>query len=649
MKTEPIQPARIAYTAEAQPPSAPAFGDIYHPAAGALAQARHVFLGGNDLPRRWRRRDRYTVFETGFGLGNNFLATWQAWRDDAERPQRLCFVSLEKHPPRRDDLARLHHRHEVPHLAAQLVAAWPPLTPNLHTLSFEGGRVTLLVGFGDITRLLPELSAEVDAFFLDGFAPAKNPDIWDCRVLKGLGRLAAPGATAATWSVARPVRDGLVEAGFRVERAPGFGSKREMTVARFEPRFQPPRLGAWQPAAGLERSAVIVGGGLAGCAAAHALALQGWQCSVLETHAHPAQETSGNPGGLFHGVVNPQDGAHARFNRTAALHAARAYAALRAGHDIAGQWDGLLRLESAPDGADAALAAMQATLDAQALPPEYVQAIAAADASRRSGLSLRLPAWYYPGGGWLRPSDLAKALLASAPGVTWRGGQRVAGLRHDADGWELLDADQQVLARAAVVVLANAHDAARLLRPTHWPISRVRGQTTSLPDTTPGLPHARLPVAGSGYLLPPHGGQVLCGATTQPGDDDASLREADHRYNLDQLARLCGAAPQVPLASLAGRVGWRCVSDDRLPVIGPVVDESALGAPRQRLDHARYVPRLPGLYLYTGLASRGITWALLGAEVLAAWISGAPCPVESDLRDAVDAARFVSRAVRRAS
>ncbi|HLL12659.1 MAG TPA: tRNA (5-methylaminomethyl-2-thiouridine)(34)-methyltransferase MnmD, partial [Rubrivivax sp.] len=189
MKTEPIEPAQIEH---GEVPFSPLYGDAYHPHMGALEQARHVFLQGNGLPQRWVGRRSFTIVETGFGLGNNFLATWDAWRTDPQRCSRLCFVSIERHPPRVADLSRAHAASRLPALAGQLIAAWPPLTPNLHVMDFEDGGVQLLLGLGDVARLLPELRAQADAFFLDGFAPARNPQMWQTRVLKALGRMAAP-------------------------------------------------------------------------------------------------------------------------------------------------------------------------------------------------------------------------------------------------------------------------------------------------------------------------------------------------------------------------------------------------------------------------------------------------------------------------
>ena len=333
MKTAPVVAGRIELDAEGLPRS-PDFGDLYHPRQGALAQARQVFLGGNDLPARWRGRERFVVLETGFGLGNNFLATWSAWQGDPERCDQLHFISIEARPLAKDDMAGMPREAGLAPLAVQLAAAWPPLTCNLHRFSFDAGRVQLLLAFGEVAAWLPQIVASVDAFYLDGFAPAKNPQMWEPRLFKAMARIAAPGATAATWSVARSVREGLRAAGFEIRIAPGSGGKREITVAQFAPRFSP-RQSARRRASSVEPAVpgvthepiAIIGGGLAGCAAAWALAEQGRPSVLFERRAVLASEGSGNAAGLFHGVVHRDDGHHARFHRAAAFEAHRAVSA----------------------------------------------------------------------------------------------------------------------------------------------------------------------------------------------------------------------------------------------------------------------------------------------------------------------------------
>ena len=292
MKTEPIVPAEVDFASDPAAPRAPAFGDVYHPREGALAQAREVFLAGNGLPPRWQGRTRFVILETGFGLGHNFLAAWAAWRDDPARCGQLHFVSLEKHPLTHDDLQRALARAPWPELARQLTDAWPPLTPNLHRLDFESGRVRLQLAFGEATVLARELVADVDAFFLDGFAPARNADMWSPPLFAALARLAARDATAATWSAARAVRDGLAAAGFEVRAAPGPGFKRDITLARYAPRFVPVRPPGRALPAAPPAHALVVGAGLAGAATARALARLGVPCTVLDRHDQPASQTT---------------------------------------------------------------------------------------------------------------------------------------------------------------------------------------------------------------------------------------------------------------------------------------------------------------------------------------------------------------------
>lgn len=641
MKTQAIRAADIQLKDGI--PFSPEFGDVYHPAAGPAAQARHVFLGGNGLPARWAGRDRFVILEAGFGLGNNFLATWDAWRCDEARCRRLVFVSIERHPPSRQSLRELPRDESLRPLADELESAWPPLTPNLHRLLFDDGRVELLLALGDIASWLPEIVGRVDAFYLDGFAPARNPQMWDARLFKAMARLAAPDATAATWSVARMVREGLRTAGFEVDTAAGSGGKRDITVARYAPRFQPRRAPARLSPPCAPANAMIVGAGLAGCAAAWTLARQGIRSTVLDRNEAPASEASGNPAGLFHGIVNPQDGAHARFNRAAALETERVVRRFLVKRPDAGAVEGLLRLETASD-----VGRMREVLRQQGLPAEYIQAVDAREASELAGIALDRPAWHYPGGGWLRPAELARWFLDDAGDMTrFVGGVGVHGFRREGNQWLATDASGESVAKAESVVLANAASVEQLLGNTGWPIERVRGQLSIA--NAAELPHLpRIPVAGSGYLLPDVDGRAIFGATVQPGDDDPDCREADHHHNLAQLASLLGRSVGIEPGSLAGRVGWRWATDDRLPIVGAIPDIIA-GGTMARLDQARLVPRVEGLYVLTGLASRGITWCSLCAQVLASAISGAPAPLEASLLDAIDPARFLVRSVRRAS
>ncbi|WP_425342712.1 FAD-dependent 5-carboxymethylaminomethyl-2-thiouridine(34) oxidoreductase MnmC [Piscinibacter koreensis] len=367
----------------------------------------------------------------------------------------------------------------------------------------------------------------------------------------------------------------------------------------------------------------------------------------------------GQPGGALPRHREPGRRVHARFNRAAALQAAAAVAVAIEHHDAAGALSGLLRIDAAPG----AFERMQEALDALRAASagdvsDYLRVVDAGEASRISGIALAHPAWFYPRGGWVDPGALAQSFLARAGSrATLRTGRTVDALRRSGDRWDLIDAAGALLETADAVVLAGAGDALRLVGSPDWPVEAVRGQLSWLAlDAWPGA-QPQVPVAGSGYVLPPVDGRLIFGATTTVGDSDARVRASDHASNLRRLAVLTGVEP-TRVDGIGGRTAWRSSAEDRLPLVGalPALDLLGRGKapeagppPRgHRLDQPRFVPREPGLFICSALGSRGITWSALAAQVLAATITGGPLPLEADLIDAIDPARFVSRAVRRA-
>ena len=628
-----------------------------------------AWLAASGLPERWQGRPQFVMLQDGFGLGRDFLATWQAWLDDEQRCDCLHVIAIEAHPPAATALAAALPSGASTPLMQALVAAWPVLTPGLHRMSFEGGRLQLLLALGATEAWLRELVACVDAFWLPAFWPTscdQPPSDSASRRFKRLARLAAADATLVAAGLSAAERHGLVSAGFvrdGIRAAPDRTD--DLTLARYAPPFVPRRAAARGTTLAAERSAVIVGAGLAGCAAAWALAEQGWQSRVLDRQEAPAQEGSGNPAGLFHGIVNAWDGAHARYNRSAALEAQKAVRIAIHEHGAAGAVRGLLRLETAT----ADVSVMAAQLKHLRLPVGYVEAVSAARASELCGMSIRQPAWFYPGGGWVQPGGLARSYLQRAAGrVIFRGGVSVHRLERRGAQWALLDEHGRLIEQAGTVVLANAADSVRLLARPDWPLEAVRGQISmrslGREPRTPVAASARhvewemptLPLTGAGYLIPAHDGLAVFGATSQAGDADGSVRHDDHAANLAQLSRLTGLDVRIDVNALLGRTGWRHLSSDRLPIIGGVPRSEHPSQPgwaarhaeqTSRLDQPRLVPREPGLYVCSAFGSRGITWSALSGQVLAAWVTGSPVPVESALADAVDPARFISRIARR--
>jgi tRNA 5-methylaminomethyl-2-thiouridine biosynthesis bifunctional protein len=569
------------------------FGDVYHSATGGPAQARHVFLGGNGLPVRWRSRSRFVILETGFGLGLNFLATWQAWRHDPARCGKLHFVSIEKHPFALSDLRQIHSRYsDLKEEAAQLQARWPVLVPGAHRIEFEGGKVVLTLFFADI-KVVRDLRLAADAIYLDGFSPAKNPDMWSHALMRAVSRAAAPGATAATWSVAAPVRAALESAGFAVEKTAGFGSKREMLCARLVRQgviLSPVKT----------RKAAVIGAGLAGAAVCERLCARGWEVTLYERHAAPAQEASGNHAGTFHPIVTPDDSLFARLTRAAFLHAIshwEKFAAIR--------WDrcGVLQLSRNEKEEKS----QQASIAALALPPEYAQWTTREEASRHAGVPLTAGGLWFPEAGWIQPRSLVNALLEAC-------GERLR---------RVFSTELHELPGEETVVLATAGDA--LCRIPHLRLRRVRGQVSHLPAQVIDAPH--VVVLRGGFALPPVEGVCVVGASFDIDDEDAALRASSHAGNLERVKNIL-STPGIDLdaTAMGGRVGFRSVAPDRLPVIGKLGEN---------------------VYGVLALGSRGLIWAGLAAELLASELEAEPCPIEATLARALDPDRFARRALAR--
>jgi tRNA 5-methylaminomethyl-2-thiouridine biosynthesis bifunctional protein len=280
---------------------------------------------------------------------------------------------------------------------------------------------------------------------------------------------------------------------------------------------------------------------------------------------------------------------------------------------------------------------MRSWLSAQRLPTEYVQALDAAAASALAGCALPQPAWHFAEGGWGDPAALVRATLETA-NVQWHGGVAIDRIEATPTGWRIIDRDGAVRGDAPLVVLANAGDALRLAAlPPAW-AQAARGQVSWLPDAA--LPLA-LPVASGSYAIALPSGGVLFGATNQRGDDDPAVRAADHDANLAGLQRLLGIDWTSQASRLQGRVAWRSVTRDRLPMVGAVPDPDAPRSARRAAP--RLVPRRGGLFMLTALGSRGLTSAALCGELIAAMAVGAPWPLEADLADAIDPARFLLR------
>jgi tRNA 5-methylaminomethyl-2-thiouridine biosynthesis bifunctional protein len=677
--TPATAPAQLRWDDDGQPLSRQ-YGDFYFSRYDGLAESRYVFIDGNHLPERFAAFGQgpgshtFTLAETGFGSGLNFLACWQLWRQRPRGHHQLHFISVEKHPLTLPDLTRaLAPWPELAPLAAQLKAQYPVFTGRgLQRLHFSDNvSLTLITDeASDGLQALcwPEAGGasqtaqpRVDAWLLDGFSPSKNPDMWSDALFAAIRSLSGPHTTVATFSAAGVVKRGIKKAGFSLHIRPGFRKKREMITASGQHRPE-----AAAPLAVTARelyrqqathdspralTALVIGAGLAGCHSARALAESGWQVTVIEQHA-PASGGSGNPQGLLYARLSHRHETLPQFNLQALMYAQRHYQGFWQHHPQAGEPCGLLQLASN----DQQAATQRQVVAALHYPDALVRHLDASQARRLSGVPLNQGGLYFAGGGWLDPRAVCHWLL-DHPNINLIKNRRVEQLTQTGGQWHALGGAhlpaERSIAQAAIAIVACAERSTQLTQLAALPLKPIRGQISTLAATAASA-KLKLALCAKGYLAPAHQGQHSLGATFNIGEEDLTLNAPDHQSNLAHLAELGepirAAFNQPTLDDITGgRAAFRCTTPDYLPVVGPVPDYHALKRDCAPLAHnAKATLSTPanyhrGLYVNCGHGSRGLAYAPLCAQLLSDTINRQCAPLAAPLAQALHPARFALR------
>lgn len=690
-KTHPITSARLDWDENGQPLSAE-FGDVYFSRANGLEETRHVFLQHNQLYERWTRLNPgevFTIAETGFGSGLNFLAAWQLWLELAPADAYLDFVSVELFPLSNSDLGRaLALWPELKPLADQLIEQYPVMVEQgFQRLNFLQGRIRLTLIINDAAQGFNQLlgsahpdfarhCAAIDAWFLDGFAPAKNPQMWSDSLFNAIGQLSRPGTTAATFSAAGIVRNGLKRVGFTVKKVPGFGRKREMVAATCEQTFKLAVDPNQNPNASLypapwavsttprspHKHALIIGGGLSGCTTARALAERGWQITLVEQHAQLAREGSGNPQGVVYAKLSPKNEPLAQFNLAALQYAVNYY---RRYWDAAGSRCGVLQLAHDPGEGNL----QQQLREKFSAAAELVKFVSREEASQIAGVELSQGGLYFPQVGWMHPAKLCAQLL-DHPNINVLLNRPIKTLTLNGNQWHLRG--ENFSGDFPLAIIANARDARHFAQCQDLPIRSIRGQVSYLPVTNLSAP-LKTVVCAEGYIAPAMASSVTadamnhhkteathcCGATFNLREETRALRTEDHYTNLTNLAKALpelakpwlgsSGTAEFDAAQLNGRVAFRCTLPDYLPMVGQVPNlepmAQAFAALRKNaraaINHAGSY--WPNLYINIGQGSRGLAYTPLCAELLAAQINGEVLPLSRELANALNPARFFIR------
>ena len=531
-----------------------------------------------------------------------------------------------------------------------MLAQWTDPPPGWHRFVFGGGRVLLTLLAGDVRTILPRLDGRVDAWFLDGFAPARNPEMWQAGVFAEVARLSASRATCATYTVAGEVRRGLEAAGFAVEKAPGFGRKREMLrgVLRSPPRaaWRGPWFARPAPCAA-ERKAIVIGGGLAGTASAASLAVRGWSVALIDRHDSLAAEASGNPQGALYARLSPHATALSELATAGLEYTARSLPVLGLERGVEFDPCGVVQLEY-----DESERLRQSRLAAQGWPTAFLARLDRAEASAQAGIAVPSGGLLFPRAGWVRPPALCRA-LAAHPSIEVALGRAALELRRTSGGWEVHGRTGPI-ASAPVVVIAASGGSAAFDLTAHLPLRLIRGQLTLVPES-PASRALQTVLCGEGYIAPAVDGAHSLGATHKFRDASTGVTTAEHTENLAKLAALAPAlyaalgVDRLDPARLAGRAALRCSSPDYLPIVGPLVDATRFAATYAQLSHDATLeldapsPWLDGLYVNTAHGSRGLVTAPLSGELLAAYLDDEPAPLPASVMEAVHPSRFLLR------
>lgn len=632
----------------------------------------------------------------------------QAFREHAPPAARLNYFSCEQYPLARADLIQALSPHQ-PGLSQEiegLTEIYPPHLPGIHALPFPPDpRIQLILLYGDATAMFASLGAPsgdsasrerngqtvgIDAWYLDGFAPARNPEMWRGELFLELARLSAAGATFATYTSAGAVRRAMSAAGFAVEKIPGFAQKREMLRGQF-----PANNDSDSKTISTPRTAVVIGGGLAGTATARSLVRRGYRVTLIEREDRIAPGASGNAMGVavpaptalptplsrltrvgFHYLLATVAGLQRKFGPNIVPTIGQGVLLLAHTPEIEERFEAFARNfsgstagkdpETETDAKDPTTNESTLKPKGPSEPDEFARPVPIGAAAAVCGTNVTCPGLYFPAARCFSPPGLCEAFLREA----YDEGANESALRivfeteaihleQSATGWRILNQEQHILAEATVVVLGNGHDATKFSQTAWMPLKMLRGQTFALPER-PDFPKLTAAICYDGYITPAamttdtgSTAQFQIGATFEKWNQNPEILPEQNRRLYERLGAMVpefSAAREPTPESLPARVAFRTVSRDHFPVIGPVPDpdrwaeaDAAAGA----AGLPDFTSNLPGLYVIAALGSRGLIFAGIGAEIVAGQIAGETIPIETDLVRSLAPDRYLRRTAKR--
>jgi tRNA 5-methylaminomethyl-2-thiouridine biosynthesis bifunctional protein len=637
------------------------FDDDYYSPEDGLAESTYVFIEGGDVINRMqalKAGETLTIGELGLGTALTLALILQAWSEHGSAGARCHVITIEKHPLSRSQLREASARWtSLSQEFATIRQRWPSPIPGCHRRAELIDGLTVDFWWEDVSDALGDLdsygSQWVDVWFLDGFTPTRNEAMWTEDVLRGVANLSCDEAHVATFTASSDVRRSLERVGFKVSKRPGFGRKREclhgvldLSQTSNDEQLPRERPTAWDQPACTEKpqSCLVLGAGLAGSHMARRLAERNCKVTVLE-RGTIGSGGSTQPQGVIYTRPSHKHGKLADFSLTAYEFSVDHHrckfreGSLKEGID--GGLSGYLQLAS-----DDVLERLATAFDDEDSP---LKVVSREVASSIAGIALTQGAQHFPSSGWLHPRAICAELL-NHPNITVIEGLGDTTLRQgDGDHWFAIAATGDCVAAGDTAVVTTAWETVEDARLDWLPLQPIRGQTTLLPSQGV-LKDLKCTVCHAGYT-PPAKGNVHCiGATYGLNETSTEERTADHEINIQQLlSNIPSLNSAIGSKSPTGQAAVRCATADYLPIAGPVPRETKFITTYEQLRHDRKrlvnkkQPNIKGLYVLTGLGSRGLTSAPLLSELLVSQMMDAPPPVTRYLHQAVSPARFLKR------
>ncbi len=630
------------------------YDDIYYSSdeselISGESEFQHVFFKNNNLPERWQARGEFVIAELGFGSGLNCLLTIREWlKHCSERGQNktLHYIAIEKHPLSAEVIIELISRYpELKQLCDELLASYPPAVETTHRRSLFNNRVILHYKFMDVSDALQNEKLKVDAWYLDGFSPAKNPAMWSAELFANIAKNSSSGATCSTYTAAGFVRRNLQAAGFDVSKVSGHGNKREMLVAvltgrepaalRFKdkPWFESPAENT-----ATSKNATIIGAGIAGLSLAYALVQRGWSVSIIDKDGDSIKESSSNPAPIVYPRLSINNDIDTEFFITAYCYALHVFKSLQSkSHQRFWFDDGLLqRIDEKR---------IRQIINKFQLNEKFVSVVDDASYAKEGQITVN-----YNSAGVVLPEILCRVLKDECGNKLNIIKARITNIENEDGKWQCISRSR-LINESEILVIANGVAINDLGLSMKFPVETIRGQVVELNETQTSR-QIKKTLNAEVHITPAINSKHYLGATYTRNCDELAICQNNNSELLESLDKIYPGVFKAGDYSDAW-VGFRTMSKDRVPIVGAVPDEKYFAKEYADICHGNTTKTYQsaayqrGLYVSAAHGSRGFTSSFISAEIIAAQLTGEPSPVNKKILDYLSPSRFIVNDLKR--